>query len=376
VVAGLAAAPPATPPQAGATAGARLEKLKLPAGFKITVYAEGLPGARAMTRGPKGTVFVGSMTSRQVYAVIDRNGDGTADEAKIVARDLFQPSGVAFRNGALYVAAATKIVRLDGIEATLDAPPAPVTVIDRLPSQHHSWKFLAFGPDDLMYVTVGSPCNVCERLDEPRFSTIMRMKPDGTGPEIFAHGVRNSVGFDWHPVTHDMWFTDNGRDDLGDDIPSDELNVATRAGEHFGFPYCHQGDIADPEFGARRPCANFVAPALKLGAHMAAIGMRFYTGTMFPPAYRNAIIIAEHGSWNRSAPVGYRVVVAKVDGQKVTGQEPLVEGFLQGIRGVASANRATGDAFARPADVLVMPDGSVLISDDQGGRIYRITYTR
>lgn len=350
-----------------------LEKLKLPPGFAISVYAEGVSQARAMALGTKGTVFVGSMGPR-VFALVDTNRDHKADEVKVIAMGLTQPTGIALRNGSLYIAAATRIVRLDDIENKLDAPPAPVVVADALPAVHHSWKFLAFGPDGLMYVTVGSPCNFCERLDEPRFSTIVRMKPDGSNAEVFAHGVRNSVGFDWSPVTREMWFTDNGRDELGDDIPSDELNVASSAGLHFGFPYCHQGDIADPQFGAKRPCSEFVPPALKLGAHMAAIGMRFYTGTMFPPAYRHAIIVAEHGSWNRSAPVGYRVMVVKVDGRKVTGYEPLVEGFLQGIRGTASADRATGDAFARPADVLVLADGSVLVSDDQGGRIYRITY--
>jgi glucose/arabinose dehydrogenase len=353
-----------------------LEKLRLPPGFKVSIYAEGLPSARGMALGAKGTVFVGSMSARQVYAVIDRNGDYRADEAKVIATGLTEPTGVAFRNGALYIAAATKIVRLDNIEANLNAPPAPVTVADGLPSRYHSWKFLAFGPDGLMYVTVGSPCNVCESPEEPRFSTIVRMRPDGTNAEIFAHGVRNSVGFDWSPVTHDMWFTDNGRDDMGDDIPSDELNVAPSAGLHFGFPYCHQGDISDPEFGAKRPCSDFVPPALKLGAHVAALGMRFYTRTMFPAAYRNAIIIAQHGSWNRSVPIGYRVMVAKVDGRKVLSYEPLVDGFLHGIRGTATPRTATGDAYARPADVLVLPDGSVLISDDQGGRIFRVTYGR
>jgi glucose/arabinose dehydrogenase len=353
-----------------------LDKLTLPAGFHISVYADHVPSARAMALGARGTVFVGSMTARQVYALVDRNHDGTADEVKVVATGLTQPTGVAFRDGSLYVAAATTIVRFDGIEDRIDTPPAPVTVASGLPSQYHSWKFLAFGPDGLMYVSVGSSCNVCERSDEPRFASIMRMKPDGSSPEIFAHGVRNSVGFDWSPITHEMWFTDNGRDDLGDDVPNDELNVAPTAGLNFGFPYCHQGDVADPTFGAGHPCSNFVPPAQKLGPHVAAIGMRFYTGRMFPAAYRNAIFIAQHGSWNRSQPVGYRVMVARVDGRKVTAYEPFVTGFLQGIRGAPRGNRVIGDAFARPADVLVLGDGSLLISDDQGGRIFRVTYQR
>jgi glucose/arabinose dehydrogenase len=353
-----------------------LDKLKLPSGFHISVFAEGVASARAMALGANGTVFVGSMSARggPVYALVDRNGDGRADEVKIVATGLQQPAGVAFHNGALYVSSTTRIVRLDDIEDKLDAPPAPVDVIKTLPQAGgHTWRFIAIGPDQLMYIGMGAPCNVCERLDQPMFSTIARMKLDGTGLEIFAHGVRNTVGFDWHPVTHDLWFTDNGRDELGDDLPSDELNVAPSPGLHFGFPYCHQGDSPDPDFGKKRPCSDFVPPAQKMGAHVASIGMRFYTGTMFPAAYRNAIFIAQHGSWNRSVPAGYRVMVAKVDGRKVTSYEPFIEGFLQGTRS-SSPRGATADQFGRPADVLMLRDGSLLVSDDTGGRIYRVTY--
>jgi len=352
--------------------------LTLPPGFHIAVYAEGVASARGMALGAKGTLFVGSMNGGRVYAVRDTNHDGTADDVKVIATGLSQPTGVAFRDGALYVAAATKIVRLDGIEDRIDAPPPPVTVVDGLPSRYHSWKFLAFGPDGLMYVSDGSPCNVCEDeiLAEPRFATILRMKPDGSNPEIFAHGVRNSVGFDWHPQTHALWFTDNGRDELGDDLPSDELNVASRPGLHFGFPYCHQGDTPDPDFGAKHPCSEFVPPVVKLGAHVAAIGMRFYTGSMFPPEYRNAIFIAQHGSWNRSQPVGYRVMVVKLNGSTVVSYDPFVVGFLQGILGRAGGDRVNGNAYARPADVQPLPDGSLLVSDDQGGRIYRVTYRK
>jgi glucose/arabinose dehydrogenase len=364
--------------QRGAPAGPLpLDKLTLPPGFKISVFAEGVRSARAMAVGAKGTIFVGSMSARQVYALVDANHDGTADSVRVIATGLFQPTGLAFRDGALYIAAATKVVRLDDIENKLDTPPDPVTIVDGLPSRGHTWKFLAFGPDGLMYVSDGSPCNICEDeiLAEPRYATILRMKPDGSSPEIFAHGVRNSVGFDWDPVTHNMWFTDNGRDDLGDDLPSDELNVATAPGQHFGYPYCHQGDTPDPTFGAKRPCSEFVPPAQKLDAHVAAIGMRFYTGRMFPAEYRNAIFIAQHGSWNRSQPAGYRVMVATVSGTKVTSYKPFVTGWLQGIR-ASAGNRTTGDAFARPADVQPLPDGSLLVSDDQGGRIYRVTYGR
>ena len=211
---------------------------------------------------------------------------------------------------------------------------------------------------------VGAPCNVCERADA-RYASITRIKPDGSGMEVFASGVRNTVGFDWHPVTKELWFTDNGRDMMGDDVPPDELNVAPARGLHFGFPYCHGGTIADPEFGAKRPCADFAAPARTLGPHVAALGMRFYTGTMFPAAYRNQILIAEHGSWNRSTPIGYRIMKVTLAGNRVTGYEPFVEGWLQGRK-----------PWGRPVDVLVMPDGALLVSDDHAGAIYRISYAR
>jgi glucose/arabinose dehydrogenase len=352
-----------------------LSDLKLPSGFRIELYAEGLPSARQIAVGAKGTVFVGSRGARNVYALVDRNRDHKADEVKVVATGLTQPSGIAFRNGSLYVAAVTRILRYDNIEDKLDAPPEPVVVYDKLPAgQGHTWKYLGFGPDGLLYVPVGAPCNICERLDEPQFATILRMKPDGTGVEIFAQGVRNTVGFDWHPVTRELWFTDNGRDELGDDVPNDELNVAPKPGLHFGFPYCHQGDVKDPQFGDKKPCSETERPAQFMGPHVAAIGMRFYTGTMFPREYRNAAFIALHGSWNRSQPSGYNVAVAKIEGRKVTSFEPFVDGFLKGIRGTPTASRATGDAMARPSDVAMLPDGSLLISDDQGGRVFRVTY--
>jgi glucose/arabinose dehydrogenase len=354
-----------------------LERLKMPAGFKIAVYAEGA-GGREMALGAKGTLFVGSMRGA-VYAVIDANKDHKADAVKTIATRLNQPSGLAFHNGSLFVVAVNRILRYDDIENKLDAPPPPVVVFDKFPIDGgHTWKFMAFGPDGLLYVSVGSPCNVCDRTkDESRFATIMRMNPDGSNPEVFANGVRNTVGFDWHPQTKALFFSDNGRDNLGDDMPSDELNIATKPGMHFGFPFCHQGDTPDPEFGANHQCASYTAPALKVGSHVAPLGLRFYTGRMFPAKYRNAVIQAQHGSWNRSEPQGYRVMAVFNDGSKVTGYEPLVDGFLSGIRGnrgTAPLGRTTGDAFARPADVLVMPDGSVLIADDQGGRIFRLSY--
>lgn len=353
----------------------QLDSLVVPAGFQITVFAENVENAREMALGPQGTVFVGSMRAGKVHAVIDRDGDNMADQVLLIASDLNQPNGVAMHNGALFVATASKILRFDDIEQHLASPPAPVTVRDNLPnsSTAHTWKFISFGPDGLLYMSVGAPCNVC--LSPPQVSTILRMKPDGSDLEVFAEGVRNSVGFDWHPVTGEMWFTDNGRDALGDDLPSDELNVAWEPGLHFGFPFCHQGDVSDPEFGDQRDCSTTEPPVLKLGAHVAALGFFFYTGDMFPTDYKDAVIVAQHGSWNRSVPSGYRVMVARTAGRQVTSYEPLVDGFLPnrdyGAPGGWDAGRA---ADGRPVDVLQMPDGSILISDDTDNRILRVSY--
>src|SRR5467141_968118 len=285
----------------------------VPAGFHVTVYADSVGNAREMALGPRGTVFVGSWIGK-VYAVIDRNGDHKADRVVVIASGLDQPNGVAVHNGALYVATKSKILRFDDIEQHLDAPPAPVVVRDNLPNpnQGQTWKFIAFGPDNLLYMSVGSTCNVC--LPAPMTAAILRMKPDGSNLEVFAEGVRNTVGFDWHPKTRELWFTDNGRDMMGDDVPNDELNVAWKPGLHSGFPFCHQGDLPDPEFGAQR----------------AALGFTFYTGDMFPASYKNAAIIAEHGSWNRSVPSGYRVMVARTDGRRVTTYETFLDGFMPG----------------------------------------------
>ncbi len=355
-----------------------LSTLTLPAGFRADVFAERVENARTMVRGPQGTIFVGSRTAGKVHAVIDRDGDFKADRVVVIASGLNQPNGLAMRNGALYVATAGQLLRFDDIETKLDAPPEPVTVSNELPNPKagHTWKFIAFGPDDLLYMSVGAPCNVC--LSPPLVSAIVRMKPDGSAMEVFAEGVRNSVGFDWHPVTGELWFTDNGRDMLGDDVPGDELNVAPKPGLHFGFPYCHQGDVTDPEFGTQRACSTTEAPAQRLDAHVAAIGFTFYTGDMFPSTYKNAAIIAEHGSWNRTPPSGYRVMVARTDGRRVTSYEPLVEGFLPGMKeGTAPGGWGAGKAAqGRPADVLQLPDGSLLVSDDSGNRLIRISYGR
>jgi glucose/arabinose dehydrogenase len=282
-----------------------------------------------------------------------------------VASGLQMPVGVAYQDGKLYVSAVSRILRFDDIEQHLDHPPAPVVVTDKLPRDtHHGWKFIAFGPDGKLYVPTGAPCNICEP-DSQRYAQIARMNADGSGLEVFARGVRNSVGFDWQPQTRELWFTENGRDLLGDDAPPDELNHAPRAGMHFGYPFCHGGDIADPEFGGKRRCDEFTPPARKLGAHVASLGMRFYTGTQFPPEYRNQIFIAEHGSWNRSHKSGYRVTLVRLQGDKAVSYEPFATGWLQGE-----------SAWGRPADVLVLPDGSLLVSDDSAGAIYRITYRK
>ena len=344
-------------------ADAPLGDIRLPPGFRIDVYAAGVPGARSMAISPGGILFVGTRTAGNVYAVLDRGGKGRADEVITVARGLNMPNGVAFRDGALFVAEVSRVLRYDGIEARLKDPPKPAVVNDTFPRDtHHGWKFIRFGPDGYLYVPVGAPCNVCEEKD-PRYASIMRMKPDGTALESFAAGVRNTVGFDWNPETKELWFTDNGRDWLGDDRPPDELNRAPRKGMHFGFPYRHGKDVRDPDFGGRAAGREITPPEMELGAHVASLGMRFYTGSMFPAEYRNQIFIAEHGSWNRSSPVGYRVSLVRLKGGRAASYETFAQGWLKG-----------GSAWGRPVDVLVMPDGALLVSDDKAGAIYRISY--
>ncbi|HRH69141.1 MAG TPA: PQQ-dependent sugar dehydrogenase [Flavobacteriales bacterium] len=341
-----------------------LKNINLPPGFTISVFADEVTNARAMCWGAKGTLFVGSRDEGVVHALKDTTGDGRSDVHYTIARGLTMPVGVTFHDGDLYVSAVDRIVKLERIEDRLTDPPAPVLVTDQFPDkEHHGWKFIAFGPDGKLYVPVGAPCNICLSEDSV-FASITRIDADGGNREIIAHGVRNSVGFDWHPVSGELWFTENGRDWLGDESPDCELNHLTSVGSHFGYPFCHAGSIADPEFGARRACSEFVPPAAKLGPHVAPLGARFYTGKAFPERYHNALFIAEHGSWNRSKPIGYRVAVAfpQADGTATT--EVFAEGWLAGAK-------ATG----RPVDVLPAPDGSLLVSDDAADRIYRIAYT-
>jgi glucose/arabinose dehydrogenase len=342
----------------------QLNSIKLPPGFAINIYASGVKNARSMALGSNGTLFVGTMDAGNVYALVDRNKSGHADEIITIVRGLNMPNGVAFRDGALYVAELNRIWRYDGIEARLKNPPKPQLIYSGFPTDtHHGWKFIAFGPDGMLYANVGAPCNVCRRPDP--YASITRMKPDGSGFEVFARGVRNSVGFDWNPLTKQLWFTDNGRDSMGDNIPPDELNIAPQPGMNFGFPNCHGSNIPDPEYGSAEDCKSSTPPALELPAHVAALGMRFYTGSMFPPEYKNQVFIAEHGSWNRSTPIGYGVVVVRVENNKPVKWERFAEGWLQ-----------NGRARGRPVDVQVMPDGALLVSDDTANAIYRITYKK
>ncbi len=340
------------------------DKITLPGGFEIKLYAQ-VPNARSMALSPNGTLFVGNRRGGKVYAIQTRDEGAQIKTPWVIAERLNMPNGVAVKDGALYVAEINRVLRYDDIEARLKNPPQPVVVTDRFPrDRQHGWKFIAFGPDGDLYVPVGAPCNICEP-DAERYAALMRMKPNGSNLEVFARGIRNTVGFDWHPQTKELWFTDNGRDRLGDNVPPDELNHASKAGLHFGYPYCHGADIPDPEYGKKRPCSEFTPPAQTLGPHVAALGMRFYTGSMFPSEYRNQIFIAEHGSWNRSTPIGYRVTVVELKGNQAVSYRPFAEGWLQGNR-----------AWGRPVDVLVMPDGALLVSDDEAGAIYRITYKK
>jgi len=339
-------------------------QLQLPAGFRIHIYVDELPGARSLALSPGGILFVGTRAEGRVYAVEDTDADFRGDRVHVLASGLNMPNGVAFHAGDLYVAEVSRVLRYARIEQNLAHPPQPEVVTADYPdAAHHGWKFIAFGPDDWLYVPVGAPCNVCLPGTDS-YATITRLDPRNGTREIFARGVRNSVGFDWDPDTGSLWFTDNGRDWLGDDSPPDELNRAPRAGLHFGFPYCHGNDIADPEFGSERNCADLTPPVLELGPHVAALGMRFYRGRQFPEHYRGGIFIAEHGSWNRRVPLGYRVMFVAVRDNIPHSYEVFAEGWL----------RDDGLAAGRPVDVLEMPDGSLLVSDDKGGRIYRIYY--
>ncbi len=344
-----------------------IDKLKLPEGFKIEVYADNIDGARSMAMGENGTLFVGTRNENTVYAIQDRDQDFKADNVIVLDTTLEVPNGIAFKDGALYVAEVGRLLRYDNIESQLNQVPEPTVVYDDYPTEfHHGWKYIAFGPDNKLYVPVGAPCNICDStVADKRFATITRMDPDGSNREIYAHGVRNSVGFTWHPETGDMYFTDNGRDMLGDDIPPCELNQVTEAGQHFGYPFCHGGVVKDPEFGSQKDCAEFIAPVQALGAHVAPLGVKFVTGEMFPEKYKNYAFIAEHGSWNRTEKVGYKISLVQLEDNKAVAYDTFLEGWL---------DEASQERFGRPVDLLFLKDGSLLISDDFGDAIYRVTY--
>ncbi|MFC3414217.1 PQQ-dependent sugar dehydrogenase [Algoriphagus hitonicola] len=351
-----------------AQADVKLDRIQLPEGFKIEVWAADVPNARSMSITEEGIVFVGNRQEKNVYALVDENGDGKADAKFVLAEGLRMPNGVAYKDGDLYVAEVSRILRFRDIKNTLTNPKFEV-VYDGYPTEsHHGWKFIAFGPDGMLYVPVGASCNICESEDEI-YASITRIDPNSANPtpEIFAHGVRNSVGFDWHPETGDLWFTDNGRDMMGDNIPECELNHATEKGQHFGYPYWHAGTVKDPEFGNQGKAeSEYVKPAAKLGPHVAPLGMRFYEGSMFPSDYKHQAIIAKHGSWNRSKKSGYEVVKVEMDSNgKVIAEKPFATGWL---------DDATQDVWGRPVDVQELPDGSLLISDDMANCIYRVSY--
>lgn len=342
-----------------------LDKIKLPSGFKIELYAE-IKNARQMCVSPDGTLFVGTK-DKSVYAVPDADHNGKADKIYEIASGLNSPNGVAFKNGNLYIGAISTIYRLDNIEKNLNHPGKPVVVYDKYPTdEHHGYKFIAFGPDGKLYVPVGAPCNICVP-QKPIYASMTRINEDGSGFEIYAKGIRNTVGFDWDPISGNLWFTDNGRDNMGDDVPNDELNMAYKSGMNFGYPYCHQGNILDPELGKGKNCSDYDAPAQLLGAHVAALGLRFNKDNKFPQEYSHAIFIAEHGSWNRSIPVGYQVVCVKFDTNgKPQKPQVFASGWLQNVR----------DVSGRPVDVQFLKDGSLLVSDDYAGAIYKITYKK
>lgn len=342
-----------------------LDQINLPDGFKVSVYASNITDARSMALGTKGTIFVGNRRGDKVWAILDTNNDNKADKAIVIAKGLDSPNGVAIHGNDLYIAEQSRVLRFSNIEATLNQPqPFEVIRDDFSTDKSHGWKYIAFGPDGNLYVPVGAPCNVCLKTNK-RYASITRMKPDGSDFSIYAHGVRNTVGFDWHPVTKELWFTDNGRDWMGDDIPPDELNHAPHSDLHFGFPFCHGGTITDPDFGRKRSCAEFEKPAIELGPHVAALGMKFYTGSMFPSEYHNQIFIAEHGSWNRSSKIGYRITVVKIVNNKAISYEIFADGWMQ-----------DETILGRPVDILVARDGALLVSDDLYGVIYRIYYTK
>ena len=349
-----------------------LDFISAPKGFNVEVFSDQVPGARQMAMSPSGVIYVGTRRSGEegaVYAVVDQDQDFIADTVYTIITGLRMPNGVAYRNGSLYVAATSEVLRFDDIDNNLENPPKPVTIVDDYPTDsRHGWKYIAFGPDDKLYIPVGAPCNICNNeVENPIYASLTRMDADGSNREIIAQGIRNTVGFTWHPETGNLWFTDNGRDWMGDDIPPCELNELTETGQHFGYPYLHGNDVWDPEFGQSESVKSkdFKTPVQELGPHVAPLDILFYTGDMFPAEYKNHALIAEHGSWNRTEKIGYRITkVTFNESGEATSYEPFISGWLQGEE----------EILGRPVAFLQMNDGSLLVSDDHAGAIYRITY--
>jgi glucose/arabinose dehydrogenase len=342
-----------------------LGKLHVPEGFALSIYSDDVKGARSLALAENGVVFVGAGQEGKVYALQDSNADGKADKRYIIASNLSMPNGVAYKDGSLYVAEVNRISRYEHILDHLNLPPQPVVIYDQLPSDpHHGWKYLRFGPDGMLYTAVGAPCNIC-KPKEAIYTSLVRLEPDGSHFEIIAVGIRNTVGFDWQPGTKTLFFTDNGRDNLGDDAPADELNRWLTKGEHFGFPYFHAGDIADPDILTDKKMQDFSPPAWKFKAHVAPLGARFYLGDQFPQPYKNQLFVAQHGSWNRSKPDGYRIALIKFDHELPIEETIFIDGWLD----------KEDTVLGRPVDILETPDGSLLISDDQLGIIYHVKYT-
>ncbi|WP_262965126.1 PQQ-dependent sugar dehydrogenase [Methylobacter psychrophilus] len=341
-----------------------LKQLHLPEGFKISIYADNVPNARSLALGDNGVVFVGTGAKGSVYALQDSNNDGIAEQHHVIASNLRMPNGVAFKDSALYVAEINRIIRFDGITKQLTKPPKPVVIYDQFPSdKHHGWKYLRFGPDNKLYTAIGAPCNICNP-EKDIYASLVRLNPDGSDFEIIAKGIRNTVGFDWQPETGTLFFNDNGRDLLGEDTPPDELNQWSVKGDHFGYPYCHGGNIPDPELAADKKCSQFTAPVWKFKAHIAPLGLRFYQGTQFPVEYKNQLFVAQHGSWNRTEPQGYRVDLIRFNKGKPVSEQDFISGWLT----------KEGNVLGRPVDMLTLPDGSLLISDDKLGVIYKVEY--
>jgi glucose/arabinose dehydrogenase len=338
--------------------------INLPAGFKIEVYASNIQNARSMVLSPTGVLYVGTRSEGNVYALVDSDKDFKVDEVHTIASGLNMPNGVDIKDGDLYVAEVSRVIKFDNIDANYKNNPTYEIIKDDFPTDRsHGWKFIKFGPDGKLYVPVGAPCNICLRDDDERYASITRMNSDGSEFEVFAHGIRNTVGFDWHPNTSELWFTDNGRDMLGDNIPPDELNYAPSQGLHFGYPFLHGNNILDPEFGTQGDTSLYTKPVQELGPHVAALGIEFYTGQMFPSEYQNQIFIAEHGSWNRSQKIGYRISLVRLENNISVSYETFADGWLNG-----------DTVSGRPVDIELMPDGSMLVSDDYANCIYRITY--